>query len=91
MDSRIRVIKLTFLQRLISSDPSSLVKRIFIQRLYRGVLKQPMKGYIPDILGLMNVCELSGNLMEYVRGRSFPTKGGGAGGGGSLITIHKEK
>ena len=74
MDSRIRVIQLTFLQRLISSDPSSLVKRIFIQRLYRCVLKQPMKGYIPDILELINVCELSGNLLEYVRGRRFPTK-----------------
>jgi sorting nexin-29 len=74
MISRMRLIKLTFLQRLISSEPSSLVKRIFIQRLYRGVLNQSMKGYIPDILEVLNACNLKEYFMEYVHGGRFPVK-----------------
>ena len=74
MSSRIMLAKLRFLQRLIASKPSTIVKQIFTRRLYESMINCKMKGFIPDITRILGQCNLSGELYAYMNGGHFPTK-----------------
>ena len=74
MSSRIMLAKLRFLQRLIASKPSTIVKQIFTRRLYESMIHSKMKGFIPDITRILEQCNLSGELYTYMKGGHFPTK-----------------
>lgn len=74
MQARIWLMKLQFLQRLVKTDCRYLVKKIFIQRLYEGINNTSMKGFFPDIIGILNICNLKNHLVTYMQGGRFPAK-----------------
>ena len=74
MDSRMCTMKLMFLFRLAISNPCFLVKRIFLRRLYDHLLHGSMKGFIPDIARILDLCSLKDYLFVYMCGGQFPSK-----------------
>lgn len=74
MQSRIYQMKLSFLYRLVNLNPSLLVKRIFLQRLYEHLTNSKMKGFIPDIMQILEQCNISHSLTVYMCGGTFPSK-----------------
>jgi hypothetical protein len=74
MQARIRMMKLQFLQRLVNMNCNYLVKKIFLQRLYECIINNSMKGFFPDILGILETCRLKDHLMIYMKGGRFPSK-----------------
>ena len=67
-------MKLSFLQRLISLDAKTLVKRIFLQRLYESISRTPISGFIYDILQILDQYGLKQYLTTYMCGGRFPSK-----------------
>ena len=74
MRSLIYRMKLSFLQRLISLDTKTLVKRIFLQRLYESISRTPISGFIYDILQILDQYGLKQYLTTYMCGGRFPSK-----------------
>jgi endonuclease/exonuclease/phosphatase family metal-dependent hydrolase len=74
MASRIALIKLGFLQRLVATKPNTIVKQIFTRRLYENVINSKMKGFVPDIMMILQQYNLSNELFCYMRGGHFPSK-----------------
>ncbi len=72
--SRIQLMKLNFLQRLVMANPFYLIKRVFIKRLYDSMHTVSMKGFIPDIVKILDNCGLKSNLTNYALGGRFPSK-----------------
>ena len=74
MLSRIKLSKLGFLHRLISSKSSSLVKKVFVRRMYENMINDKMKGFVPDIVSILHECTMMDNLRSYMYGGQFPSK-----------------
>ena len=68
------MMKLQFIQRLVKTNCNYVVKRIFLQRLYEGMNNVSMMGFVPDILRILELCDLKDSLMTYMHGGRFPTK-----------------
>ena len=74
IQARIYMMKLQFIQRLVKTNCNYVVKRIFLQRLYEGMNNVSMMGFVPDILRILELCDLKDSLMTYMHGGRFPTK-----------------
>jgi exonuclease III len=66
--------KLMFLQKLIATDCTYLVKQIFLSRLYESINNVTMKGFIPDVIQTLDTLSLKNHLLCYMRGGRFPVK-----------------
>ena len=74
MSSRIHLIKLGFLQRLVASKPATIVKQVFTRRLYENMINSKMKGFLPDIMRILQQHNLINELRTYMCGGHFPSK-----------------
>ena len=74
MTSRIITSKLGFLQRLVASKPTTIVKQVFTRRLYESMVNCKMKGFIPDIMRILQLYNLREELRIYMCGGLFPAK-----------------
>ena len=67
--------KLYFLQFLVSANPSTLYKEIFIRRLFRNFdPERTQGGFIPDILNILDTYGLTQYLTDYIDKHHFPNK-----------------
>jgi hypothetical protein len=72
--SQVKMKKLTFLLMLIATDSSYRVKAIFLGRLYESINNTSMKGFIPDVIQILDNVSLKAELISYMHGGRFPTK-----------------